>query len=272
MLNFASQSGSASTAGASRKVMGWIRSDVRFAAIVEHDPMVQVMVSEVQCFDEGCVPLETLAIIVTRDCRWMGKLLMPLAEVTQSAVAADLNVPSCWWLYTMLFLLRQQEPELSASTVTSAYDWIVERCGAAAGSGSLLQVLETLVVCGQEAEREQAATSLLLLSKCLRLSITASSKNIRQETSVPTSAAAAAADLPAVVASKSASIETPDAAPVPAPAPRAIAKFIPPPSDDPATGPVPRHAKNAGVRQRGCPCCDPDNIDNVVDQMFMRGI
>lgn len=28
----------------------------------------------------------------------------------------------------------------------------------------------------------------------------------------------------------------------------------------------PRHEK--GVRPRGCPCCDPDNIDNIVDKML----
>ncbi len=25
---------------------------------------------------------------------------------------------------------------------------------------------------------------------------------------------------------------------------------------------------NKGVRQRGCPCCDPDNVDNIVDKLL----
>jgi hypothetical protein len=28
----------------------------------------------------------------------------------------------------------------------------------------------------------------------------------------------------------------------------------------------PRHDK--GIRQRGCPCCDPENIDNIIDKML----
>jgi len=30
--------------------------------------------------------------------------------------------------------------------------------------------------------------------------------------------------------------------------------------------PTARHNKE--VRQRGCPCCDPDNIDNLIDKMI----
>ena len=33
-----------------------------------------------------------------------------------------------------------------------------------------------------------------------------------------------------------------------------------------AIAPPVRHKK--GTRPRGCPCCDPDNIDNVVDKLF----
>ena len=32
------------------------------------------------------------------------------------------------------------------------------------------------------------------------------------------------------------------------------------------SGPKIRHSK--GVRPRGCPCCDPDNMENIVDKLL----
>jgi hypothetical protein len=37
-------------------------------------------------------------------------------------------------------------------------------------------------------------------------------------------------------------------------------------SDRKATAPASRHEK--GTRPRGCPCCDPDNLDNIIDKML----
>ena len=34
--------------------------------------------------------------------------------------------------------------------------------------------------------------------------------------------------------------------------------------------PPSRHEGKGGTRPRGCPCCDPDNIDNIIDN-FMHG-
>jgi len=36
---------------------------------------------------------------------------------------------------------------------------------------------------------------------------------------------------------------------------------------DGETGPRARHEKG-GVRARGCPCCDPDNIENIIDKIL----
>ena len=30
----------------------------------------------------------------------------------------------------------------------------------------------------------------------------------------------------------------------------------------------PKVRHNKGVRQRGCPCCDPDNMENIVDRLL----
>jgi hypothetical protein len=39
-----------------------------------------------------------------------------------------------------------------------------------------------------------------------------------------------------------------------------------------APGVIPPTRHKKGQRARGCPCCDPDNIDNVVDKLFLANI
>ena len=229
-----------------KRVAKLITSDPRFAEVLITDPQAQLMVSEVQCFDEGCVPLEVLVIIVGIHARWVGKLLVPLEDVTQEMVSAGLSIPRDWWLHTMLFLLRRQEPEIDQEQIESAYKWL-EGHGR---SSSLLASLESLTTAEDRAEAQQA---LLLLSKCMSLGSPRSSSQ----------------EAPAEA-------ETVAPAPAPAPAPAAakipVVKYVPPPPSSSSGLAAPRHDKNAGVRQRGCPCCDPDSIDNIVDKFFMSNI
>ena len=90
MLNFAGSSSASSNAQAQRRVARWVSEDVRFQPILAQDQMAQVMVSEVACTDEGCVPLETLVIVVSRDARWLGKLLVLGATLGCLAPAATI--------------------------------------------------------------------------------------------------------------------------------------------------------------------------------------
>jgi len=299
MLNFAGSSNASSNAQAQRRVARWVREDVRFQPVLTSDPMVQVMVSEVACTDEGCVPLETLVIIVSRDARWLGKLLVPVAEVTQEMCEGDdLKIPTNWWLYSMLFLLRQREPELSSSDVETAYDWLVAHC-----NDSLLSVLEAVSqqrrvvppasasasasTSAAEDNPQEAERALLLLSKCmgmglgLGLGVSAGGLTTpeahggeehqvvgvtqKNEESVAVLLSTTTAEDP-----NPAATVTQNSRPPVIP----IAKYAPPPGNGSlgTLPPAPRHNKNAGVRQRGCPCCDPDNIDNIVDALFMSNI
>jgi hypothetical protein len=84
------------------------------------DDNVQIMVAEVECNQEGCVPIETLIVLVgkeeeevdrsvdssskpndekkggkSRRCRWSDKILKPVAEVTEEDVA-QLEIPLDW--------------------------------------------------------------------------------------------------------------------------------------------------------------------------------
>lgn len=274
-MNFAGSSNSNSSH--QKRVTKLIREDDRFVRIIAQDAHVQVMVSEVQCFDEGCVPLETMVILVSTSTRWIGKLLMPIAEVTKDIITADLAIPVNWWLHTMLFLLRKREPEIPASNIDSAYNWLIKN----KTSGSMLEILESLSTSEDKADAEQA---LLFLSKCvsretlLRAVPTAASAEVDIDASNAISSVDASTSkapltkeptLPTHPTLPSPTDLTPKQPSVLVPSQRAISSFLKPTAKPLVTR---KHDKNAGVRQRGCPCCDPDNIDNIVDSMFMSSI
>lgn len=265
----------ASVSGAAqhqKRVAKLVTTDPRFAQILIIDPQAQLMVSEVQCFDEGCVPLEVLVIIVGINARWMGKLLCPIADVTQEMVSAELSIPRDWWLHTILFLLRRQEPEIGQEQIESAYEWL-EKHGR---STSLLASLESLATAEDRAEAQQA---LLLLSKCMALSLASPGSSSQaapveeaEGVAAVEAAAPTAAEATAPAVSVTVTAPTVEAVPVPAAVKIPVVKYIPPPSSSSSGLAAPRHDKNAGVRQRGCPCCDPDSIDNIVDKFFMNNI
>jgi len=304
-MNFAGSSASAGNAVAQRKVARWVREDSRVVPIQERDPLLQVMVSEVQCFDEGCVPLETLVILVSRDARWVGKILLPISQVTQSMIATDLAIPSNWWLYSMLFLQRRSEPELSQGAVESAHNWLVENdrteesSSSSSSSPSFLRSLEALCMRSGDdsrADREQAEMALLLLSKCVRMGLDAEERvgamaikrmppakqdeyqELEQDLNLvaPEISTLDGESAPVTVpsATTTTSAETSSTTAAPTGTVRPSVKFNRSAFDNTGLGqgtvptPTARHNKNAGVRQRGCPCCDPDNIDNIVDSMF----
>jgi hypothetical protein len=47
---------------------------------------LQIMISEIQCNDPNCVPIETLVILIGKNSRWSNKILMHLAEVTMDDI------------------------------------------------------------------------------------------------------------------------------------------------------------------------------------------
>lgn len=78
---------------------------------VEDD--MQIMVTEIQCFDPDCVPIETLVILLGANARWTQKILKPMIEVTDEDIA-ELQIPTCWVDYAET---RQRHNESAGSDV-----------------------------------------------------------------------------------------------------------------------------------------------------------
>ena len=327
LLNFASSSSAKlSTASAAsalqKRVHAWVQDDERYNRIVAADPSVQLMVSEVACFDEGCVPLETIVIVVGAQSRWMGKLLRPLAEVTAEHVGAELELPQRWWLYSRLQALRSRPGEATGaagvctqSEVEAAYRWIEKHC-ADNGPGGLLSALGAAAsVAASVAAPAAAAAKAVVEDKqgasgdgmtvsraLLLLSLATEGIDLcggeggggavlgrggGDAAAQDEASSVAAVAAPAAQVGTSTGVALATATPASERAESGLL-HLPPPADGPtyftkaysaapasalsSAGPPPRHDKSRGVRQRGCPCCDPDSIDGYVDKMFMSNI
>lgn len=61
--------------------------------------------------------------------------------------------------------------------------------------------------------------------------------------------------------------ETPQVNVISSSVPKPIVSFTPPDLSGSSATIAPRH-KKGGTRPRGCPCCDPDNLDNIIDGML----
>lgn len=150
----------------------------------------ELMITEIQCFDPECVPLETLVIIMEEGSqRKVLKILKPLLCVTEEDVIA---------------LVRQNNlavapPPPPAITVVD----MVPREHGMTASTSLPANQAPISTGASVALQAKPYTSF-------RLSGTPSSLDIEV-----------------------------------------------------------RH-KKGGVRQRGCPCCDPDSLENVVDRLLLQ--
>ena len=307
-LNFASSSSTNAGAQnvAQKRVCKWVQEDARYQGIATRDPSVQLMVSEVQCFDEGCVPLETLVIVVGSASRWVGKLLLPIAEVQREHITTDLSVPRNWWLYSTLQGLRASgggKVGYSQRELDAAYTWLEVGC---AEEGGMLGALERIhgrgstdrgeggedgesrtVGGGEEEGGEMTMTApraLLLLSRAMALGRQERDgvKGVMGLIHVPAPGGGLdekdqKADPPPSSSSPTA-LSAPATPPLTAagtkPTPVYFTKAYapPPPSAFVSSGAPPIRHDKSGVRQRGCPCCDPDSIDNYVDKLFMSNI
>ena len=72
------------------QVTEWIRSKLSCHG---KNHGVQIMVTEVECREEGCVPIEVLVILIGPTKRWTGKLLKPISEVLEIDME-ELDLPN----------------------------------------------------------------------------------------------------------------------------------------------------------------------------------
>ena len=78
-----------------RSLISNITKKIEKLVPTDSDDDIQIMVTEVQCFDPDCVPLETLVILLGKSARWSQKILKPMIEVTDDDLS-DLLMPTSW--------------------------------------------------------------------------------------------------------------------------------------------------------------------------------
>jgi hypothetical protein len=231
---------------------------------------VQILVTEVQCYEPDCVPIETLIIILGSEySRWTTKILKPLSEVTDDDILA-LEIPST---------LPTPAPKEKTTSPSPPPSWV----------GSMMKIID------DHQQDPQYLSGLEYLQKYIAKKLESPSPSNQSDTAPP-AAAAPPLPPPTMVKMKStipspspsltsiSSSQSPQASPtlpkmtphLPSPAqpprPPPIPMNVPSqplllkPKQLNDEGPKPRHQK--GVRQRGCPCCDPDNLDNIVDRLL----
>jgi hypothetical protein len=319
-MNFGSRGSTASKekSAATLKITCWINARIEnYASDVGS---IHVMVTELECNDPDCVPLETLVALLGKDVRWTSKILKPLNEVTQRDVEI-LPFPPSWSSYETEQVFIKSNPEMYL-WMTRTSDEFEKKLGdlneedslqAIKLMGRLMSEMQTNYL---DADINISGVSDPLPSMNDKVASTVTSTMVPMRLKsisdiVPLSMGKGAMtrnvsasdcriaeiDLADVVASCPAVEVSTQIIQMPTPAnvttiPAAVAvddvleslkgqspevtKILrledtrsPFPlisSTTAAAGLQKRHKK--GTRPRGCPCCDPSNIDNILDKMI----
>jgi hypothetical protein len=240
------------------QVTRWVNERLHTADRDYISDKYQVMVTEIQCNDPGCVPIETLVVILLmkqasdtskeRAERWADKILKPVAEVTVEDVQS---------------LVDNQFQSSADQQVTTA---AIKSTPIAEPSVVEVQITRVIMkpnnlpaaVVSVSSTSEALQTEPVVRSSTVTLS-TVSTPSVRDTLPVP----------PALDTMTS----KPITKPISAPASKSRSVNSQPMLQLPGGGGggtlASRHDKGS-TRPRGCPCCDPDNIDNIVDQLLFQ--
>ena len=244
-MDFASKEGKKKEGGSrkdTKRVQSWVEG--RMNSLLEDSSLIsQLMVQEVQCGDPDCVPIETVIMCFCSDkktdetLRYIDKILKPMAEVVEQDVE-DLQVPadleSLKKHLADLALLQLQDKEQEEE---AASEW--ENAGGTKTKGK-----------DKDKDKDKDEMAEYLSSEEYHTFLMGSGVTINPGDSLD---GWLPYDGPPVIRTIT--------------APKAKSSTISKEDKDFDS----RHRKG-GVRPQGCPCCDPDAVDAMIDSMFARGI
>ena len=235
---------SSSSSSNATSVTALVRTKITSLGYLSTDSTLQILVQEIECGDPECVPLEVLVALLGQDARWTAKILKPLAETTSADVDA-LEFPASWPAWVALhreFSLKKKHPAL--------YDQI--------------EALSSAIHAAALGDGERAAAAALLTNLATSLGSRPAPLSPPPTMAVPmksrTTSSNGGSPFPNSSAISSERVVPPPPGNPPPPGPT----YAPLPVVTTSVGPPPRR-HDKGVRPRGCPCCDPDNIDNLLD-------
>ena len=247
---------------------------VREVVLTSESPNAQIMVTEVQCGDANCVPIETIIIVLGKDSKkWAGKILKPLVDVTAADIAVldMLPIINAWTSPVADF-----EPSVlpDPPAVAPWYQEIFDDF-----SRGLSKLPQT--------QKNDAVNELVKFTERMKSEALAGNIQVANPaTVVPTTAVTMVSMKPRQPQSQIPKQDAIDISPAPI-------KSLPEPSRAAADvsrpilstrGPVKHdvaaanmfpaesdHSQRSSTRPRGCPCCDPDNLENIVDKLIFMG-
>lgn len=221
-----------------------VKRVTKWISIATGVPGSCIIIKEVQCTDINCVPVETMVILLDERssvCTFKGKILMPLAEVTEQDVQ-ELQISE-------QIALAEEKKERFRSVQTSvreyldACEWNEDKLSALDSIQAFLDTCRSELQLAEPVmtdigdERSDASSTNVTPMQDVTQIVMKSRKTTDGVT--PPSYAAVNVPMARIVTSSERS------------------------SDDTTE----RH-KKGGSRPRGCPCCDPDNLDNIVDKFL----
>jgi hypothetical protein len=237
------------------QVTRWVHECLQSADRDYTSDKYQVMVTEIQCNDPGCVPIETLVVILLmkqasdtskeRAERWADKILKPVAEVTVEDVQS---------LVDNQFLSSDDQQSTTAAITSPPI-----------AEPSVADVQITRVIMKPN-HPPAAAVSVSSPSETVQTEPVVRSSTV----TVSTVATPSVRDTPPALDIMTSESITKS---ISAPASKSRNFNSQPMLQLPGSGGggtlAARHDKGS-TRPRGCPCCDPDNIDNIVDQLLFQ--
>ena len=182
----------------------------------------------------GCVPIEVLVILIGPTRRWNDKILKPMAEIT-SVDVEELKIPKDIEVYEPLSPIPPPPPP-STDEVT-----IVPMKKADPSVSTNLIPTDRAIMDGTSDSNGNSSSSNRGGSAY------EDSNNSRNDFNSISGAQMDIGDN--LMTTK---------VPMKAQIGNGNRDFAPPS----------RHEGKGGTRPRGCPCCDPDNIDNIIDNMM----
>lgn len=220
------------------KISNWVITFLHSSEVIP----TNVMVTEIACQDPTCVPIETLVIVFGPTARWTGKVLKPMSDVT------EMDIRQLFLSDEVLSVMEKPVSNLTIETSTSG------------------RILAELAEIEDESERCKSIDALLDLLRAQKLALTMNHNESNPLVSTNS------ANIPAVpitvvkmMSNQPNSQTEQDLATKQAVSKRPVRETLLV-ADTNVFSTQSRHSK--GTRQRGCPCCDPDNIDNVVDRLL----
>lgn len=251
-INFASRKKSSKSKNPAKVIQAKILKKLPADA---SDDCVQVMVTEVSCNEPDCVPLETLVICIGIQARWADKVLKPIAEVTDSDLV-ELDVPCSWteWIQS-----ERERKGVKNNTSSGESEESIQSSAAVSTAQSLKTATpnrnstptitvppgSTMVTMRPRGDPSGyrpppvSSTGIMPPPPPPPTTVTTTSQSSKQ-----LGAATTSLDSISSKKTKPMSLKSRD-----------------------ESLPTARHSSK-GVRQRGCPCCDPDNMDNILDKML----